>query len=158
SAQHSVSADIVVRLDHDDGCSLITRHDSGRKPGSAGPDNDNIRSPIPPNPVLGRRIRFLHAQSSKSSCADAYRCASLDELSSTDVEFFLFFAHGLFSLTKECWNVFGPKASAGLRVGGFTRVHFHIDVVGREQRPVAGNHTNSVVTWYVETDLCFRCE
>src|SRR5215510_1524208 len=71
---------------------------------------------------------------------------------------FCFLPMVCFSLTKEGWNVFGPKASAGLRVGGFTRVRFHIDVVGREQRPVTGNHTNSVVTWYVETDLCFSCE
>ena len=48
-AQHRVSANIVVRLDHDHRRPLIARHDGRRQARGSGSDNHNVGGPVEMN-------------------------------------------------------------------------------------------------------------
>jgi hypothetical protein len=89
-----VPADIVIFLNHNDGCALIACHDSGTESGSTRPSNDDIGHTVPLGPALGGSFDLLFsAQPGQASCAKTKRSAFLDEISPGDIPIFIFLCH-----------------------------------------------------------------
>ena len=76
-----VTADVVVLLDDDDGCTLIARHDRRAQPRCARSSNDDVRGAIPFRYALGRGL-ITAGDADDSGRADAERTRG-DELPST---------------------------------------------------------------------------
>jgi len=69
--RNRVAADIVVRIDHEDGKTRVTGSDRGRESGRAGTDHDDIRGVVP---LLGKLLGFRsegRGDSAKQRAADA---------------------------------------------------------------------------------------
>src|SRR5262249_30766201 len=86
SAEHGVSADIVIGVDDDDGCRLVSRHNHRRQTRSSCSDNDYIRCSVP----SGLSLRGSAGESSRT---DADGSALFDELSSARTKVLILTSH-----------------------------------------------------------------
>jgi hypothetical protein len=87
-----VAADIMIHIDNNDRGAKITSGDRGGKSGGARADNDNVGSPVPPDPVvLG--FCFLCAHSSQSRRADINGRALPDKFSPANPLIVVFLRH-----------------------------------------------------------------
>src|SRR5947209_5198564 len=99
-AHHSMSADVEVLLDHDDGRAVLERRHRSGEPRGAGSDRDEVRSHIPPLAApLG--FDFLNAEPQQRARAGTSGTFP-EEVSPTDIRFVLLDAHARV-LTFTMW-------------------------------------------------------
>src|SRR5439155_13067830 len=101
SADHGVSADIVVLVDCNDGCTLITCGNGRAKARRSSPGDDDIRLAIPSRRDLG--IGFLRAEPGHGGCAQTHGGALVYKPSSSNAGLLLVCIHRLVLIsTSKC--------------------------------------------------------
>ena len=101
-AHHSMSADVEVLLDHDDGRAVLERRHRSGEPGGAGSDRDEVRGHVPPLAAASLGFDLLNAEPQQRARADTSGTFP-EEVSPTDIIFVLLDAHARV-LTFTMWR------------------------------------------------------
>jgi hypothetical protein len=92
-AQHSVSTDVEVLLDHDHGCAVLECRNGSRESRDPSPDGDEICRQVPTPLWTTLCLHVREAQAGQRTRAEARSCTCLEEISSTDIGVLLLRVH-----------------------------------------------------------------